>query len=80
MHSHSVFPLGSQLSKHHSFHELLAHSALVIPENAGAARRHAALSEHSWHMGHTHLPHTKAAHSASTTTAVKAEGSHSLSE
>ena len=51
--SHSVFPLGSQLSKHHSFHELLAHSALVIPEHAGAARRRAALSEHSWHVGHT---------------------------
>ena len=48
MHSHSVY---------HSFHELLAHSALVIPEHTGAARRRAALSEHSWHMGHTPPTH-----------------------
>ena len=48
--------LGSQLSKHHSFHELLAHSALVIPENAGAARRRAAHAQQLW--VHLTSPHT----------------------
>ena len=64
MHSHSVFPLGSQLTNH-SFHELLAHSALVVPspKHAGAARRRTVYSANTHGIWDTHpatlgTPHT----------------------
>ena len=78
VHSHSVFPLGSQLSQ-----ALVPGAprpgALVVPEHAGAARRRAVYSANTHGIG-IHTSYAKAAHSASTTAATKAEGSRSPSE